>query len=211
MSRARRGPVRRAPGEPGRIRIIGGEWRGRSLALVPGVELRPTPDRVRETLFNWLMPMLPGARCLDLYAGTGALGLEALSRGAAESCFVEREPRTAAAIDAALRRFGGRGEVHVADARRWLGGTPASAFDLAFVDPPYGKREADKSVHGKAQSSEGVLAELCTLLARGWLSAHAWVYLEMSSDQSLPTLPEGWYLHQELRAGAVRSVLVRLP
>ncbi len=196
MHKMRRGRGRRAPGEPGRIRIIGGEWRGRRLELVPGVEIRPTPDRVRETLFNWLMPVLPGARCLDLYAGTGALGLEALSRGAAEACFVERDTRTAAAIDAALRRFGGRGQVQSADARRWLRETPATAFDLVFADPPYGK---------------GDLAELCTLLTRGWLTAHAWVYLEMSGDQSLPALPEGWYLHRETRAGAVHSVLIRLP
>ena len=90
----------------GSVRIIGGEWRGRRVEIVTGGELRPTPDRVRETVFNWLMPLLPGARCLDLYAGTGVLGLEALSRGAAESWFVERDPRAAAALEAMLVRLG---------------------------------------------------------------------------------------------------------
>src|SRR5690606_9775904 len=86
------------PGRPGSVRIIGGTWRGRRLAVAGGPALRPTPDRIRETLFNWLAPALPGARCLDLFAGTGVLGLEALSRGAAEAWLVERDPVAAAAL-----------------------------------------------------------------------------------------------------------------
>lgn len=182
--------------QTGRVRIIGGAWRGRRLDVVPGIGIRPTPDRVRETLFNWLMPMLPGARCLDLYAGTGALGLEALSRGAAHGSFVERDPRAAAAIEAALGRFGGSGQVLVTDARRWLRETPAVPCDLVFVDPPYGTSDP---------------GELCTLLSRGWLAAHAWIYLEMGCDQAVPDLPATWYLHRETTAGAVRSLLLRLP
>ena len=196
---------------PGSVRIIGGNWRGRRIEIVDGVELRPTPDRVRETLFNWLMPVLPGVRCLDLYAGTGALGLEALSRGAAESWFVERDARAAAAIEATLLRFGGpgasqgageiarpttgRGRVLATDAKRWLKMPPAATFDVVFLDPPYA---ADN------------LADLCTLLARGWLAAHAWVYLETSRSQSFPLLPEGWQWHRESQAGDVRYALANV-
>ena len=179
---------------PGSVRIIGGSWRGRRIEIVDGVELRPTPDRVRETLFNWLMPVLPGARCLDLYAGTGALGLEALSRGAAESWFVERDARAAAALEATLLRFGGQGKGRVlaTDAKRWLKTPPLAAFDVVFLDPPYAANN---------------LADLCTLLARGWLAPQAWVYLETSRSQSLPVLPEGWQWHRESQAGDVRYAL----
>lgn len=192
MSRRQPSPGLKRP--PGSVRIIGGSWRGRRIEIVDGVELRPTPDRVRETLFNWLMPVLPGARCLDLYAGTGALGLEALSRGAAESWFVERDARAAAALEATLLRFGGQGKGRVlaTDAKRWLKTPPLAAFDVVFLDPPYAANN---------------LADLCTLLARGWLAPQAWVYLETSRSQSLPVLPEGWQWHRESQAGDVRYAL----
>ncbi len=192
-------PSRRGP--PGSVRIIGGAWRGRRIEVVVGSEVRPTPDRVRETLFNWLMPVLPGARCLDLYAGTGALGLEALSRAAADCWFVERDARAAAALEATLLRFrggqtagqaAGHGRVLVTDARRWLKQVPTATFNVVFLDPPYA---ADN------------LAELCTLLARGWLAPPAWIYLETGRSQSLPALPGGWQLHRESQAGDVRFAL----
>ena len=193
----------------GSVRIIGGAWRGRRVEIVAGVELRPTPDRVRETVFNWLMPRLPGARCLDLYAGTGALGLEALSRGAAESWFVERDPRAAAALEAMLLRLGareapghqpmdqpgGKGRVFATDAKRWLKTPPPTTFDVVFLDPPYAANN---------------LADLCTLLARGWLATEAWVYLETSRSQSLPELPLGWQWHRESQAGDVRYALANV-
>jgi 16S rRNA (guanine966-N2)-methyltransferase len=201
----RRQPSPRRGGPPGSVRIIGGRWRGRRIEIIAGDELRPTPDRVRETLFNWLVPVLPGARCLDLYAGTGVLGLEALSRGAAESWFVERDARAAAAIEATLKRLSDPGtgspaeardavpgRVLATDARRWLGKPPLTTFSLVFLDPPYAANN---------------LADLCTLLARGWLTEHATVYLEMSRSQSLPALPEGWHLHRESQAGDVRFAL----
>jgi len=190
MPRHQATPPRRGP--PGRIRIIAGSWRGRRIDVVAGPDLRPTPDRVRETLFNWLMPVLPGKRCLDLYAGTGALGLEALSRGAAETWFVERDAAAAAALEATLLRFGGHGRVLVTDARRWLDKPPLGTFDVVFLDPPYAANK---------------LADLCTLLARGWLAADAWVYLETGRGQALPALPEGWQLHRESQAGDVRYAL----
>jgi 16S rRNA (guanine966-N2)-methyltransferase len=195
MAQGRKRGTPRSGGPPGFVRIIGGTHRGRRLVLVPDTDTRPTPDRVRETLFNWLMPALPGAHCLDLFAGTGALGLEALSRGAGESWFVERDPRVAAAIESALLALGGRGQVVRADARRWLAAPAPRTFDLVFLDPPF--------------AADG-LAKLCTLLDRGWLSARAWVYLETRRTNALPDLPEGWRLHRESEAGEVRFALARL-
>ncbi len=186
----------RQTGKPaGSVRIIAGEWRGRRLEVAAGADIRPTPDRVRETLFNWLAPVLPGMACLDLYAGTGVLGLEALSRGAAESWFVERDAEAATALESVLVRLGGQGRVLRADARRWLAGSVPRSFDLVFLDPPYADDE---------------LGNLCTLLVRGWLAPHAWIYLEMSRKAPLPTLPEGWQLHREREAGEVRYALARL-
>jgi 16S rRNA (guanine966-N2)-methyltransferase len=186
----------RQAGKPvGSVRIIAGEWRGRRLDVASGSDIRPTPDRVRETLFNWLAPVLPGMVCLDLYAGTGVLGLEALSRGAAESWFVECDAEAAAALESALRRLGGQGQVLRADARRWLAGPVPRRFDLVFLDPPYAADE---------------LGNLCTLLTRGWLAPHAWVYLETSRKSALPELPPGWQLHREREAGEVRYALARL-
>ena len=184
---------------PGNVRIIAGEWRGRRIDIAAGADIRPTPDRVRETLFNWLAPVLPGMRCLDLYAGTGVLDLEALSRGAAGSWFVEQDVAAARALEATLVRFGGQGQdkgrVIRADARRWLAGPVPGSFELVFLDPPYAEDE---------------LGNLCTLLARGWLAPQAWVYLETSRKNALPELPEGWQVHREREAGEVRYALARL-
>lgn len=203
--------TRQAGKPPGSVRIIAGEWRGRRIEVAPGTAIRPTPDRVRETLFNWLAPVLPGMHCLDLYAGTGVLGLEALSRGAAESWFVEQDTEAAKALEAVLDRFTGagagqggkqggmqgrsRGRVLRADARSWLAGSPPRSFGLVFLDPPY---QADE------------LGNLCTLLARGWLAPQAWVYLETSRDRALPALPAGWQVHREREAGEVRFALARI-
>lgn len=186
MAKARRG----AP--PGEVRIIGGEWRGRRVPVAVASGLRPTADRVRETLFNWLAPVVPGARCLDLFAGTGALGLEALSRGAAATVFVERNGEVARVLEASLARLGARGARVVAtDAQRFLAGAP-QPFDVVFLDPPFG---------------EFALGDLCTLLARGWLAAGARVYLEMPGGEALPPLPPGWELLREKVAGQVRYAL----
>lgn len=132
MSRAR-GKI----SKPGSVRIIGGTWRRRRIAVAPGLELRPTPDRVRETLFNWLAPVLPGARCLDLYAGTGVLGFEALSRGAAAAVLVERDPRAASALGRLRDELRAEAEIVNADAEAWLARPGVGSFDVVFVDPPY--------------------------------------------------------------------------
>ncbi len=176
----------------GEVRIIGGEWRGRRIAVPAATGLRPTGDRVRETLFNWLAPRLPGAKCLDLFAGTGVLGLEALSRGAGEVVFVERQRDVALALEANLERLGARaGTVVGADARRFLDGSPRP-FDVVFLDPPFGEFD---------------LGELCKLLAAGWLCDGARVYLEMPEKAAVPALPPPWQCLREKTAGQVRYAL----
>ncbi|MBW7929888.1 MAG: 16S rRNA (guanine(966)-N(2))-methyltransferase RsmD [Gammaproteobacteria bacterium] len=184
------------PLAPGTLRIIAGEWRGRRVPVGDAAGLRPTPDRIRETLFNWLAPVLPGMHCLDLFAGTGALGLEALSRGAAQACFVEAQPALARALEQALARLGcepARARVVRADALQYLAGPPR-AFDLVFLDPPFGAVD---------------LGRLCTLLDGGWLADGARIYLEMARSASLPPLPPGWELLREKEAGQVRYALAR--
>jgi 16S rRNA (guanine966-N2)-methyltransferase len=178
----------------GRIRIIGGSLRNSRLEVPDLPGLRPTPERVRETLFNWLAPVLAGVSALDLCAGTGALGIEALSRGAAAVRFVERDARAVQALRANLARLKvGEGAVSAADAAAFLDGTP-SPFGLVFLDPPF----AADLWSGLAQKLE----------ARGWLSAQALVYVESPRDQE-PLLPANWALHREGRAGEVRHALYR--
>jgi 16S rRNA (guanine966-N2)-methyltransferase len=193
-------PTRRAAASAGgrfEVRIIGGEWRGRKLHFPPSAGLRPTPDRVRETLFNWLQFELAGARCLDLFAGSGALGFEALSRGAAEVVFVERDPASAREISEMLVRLRcDRGRVEQVDALAWVKrGPPPGPFDIVFLDPPYG---------------EAWLPVLTEELERGgWLAPGAWVYLEDTAARGEPTLPAGWTLLRSKRAGDVGYHLAR--
>lgn len=187
--------VPRSSGRKGRnhFRIIAGAWRGRVLEFpdVPG--LRPTPDRVRETLFNWLQPVIQGARCLDAFAGSGALGLEALSRGAGVVTFIEHERSAAGAIEGHLDRLDCEtGEVICADALSWLRpGRPATGhgFDVVFLDPPF---------------RTDLLPELCTLLdAGGWLADRALIYMECEAGAGPPELPAGWCWYRDKRAGHV--------
>ncbi|MDE1982493.1 MAG: 16S rRNA (guanine(966)-N(2))-methyltransferase RsmD [Betaproteobacteria bacterium] len=126
------------------IRIIGGRWRGRSIRFQAEPGLRPTPSRVRETLFNWLGQTLPGYRCLDLYAGSGALGFEALSRGAAHVVFVERQRETARQLRENAARLGAEGaEIVLSEAMGWLQ-RDERKFDLVFLDPPFSGQELDR-------------------------------------------------------------------
>ena len=193
-------PTRRAAASAGgrfEVRIIGGEWRGRKLHFPPAADLRPTPDRVRETLFNWLQFDLAGKRCLDLFAGSGALGLEALSRGAAEVVFVERDPVAARAIGDMLGQLKcSRGRVDPTDAFAWLErATPARPFEIAFLDPPY---------------DAAWLPVVTEKLERGgWLAPGAWVYLEDAAAHGEPGLPTGWTLMRSKRAGDVGYHLAR--
>ncbi|HEU0307596.1 MAG TPA: 16S rRNA (guanine(966)-N(2))-methyltransferase RsmD [Lysobacter sp.] len=178
----------------GKIRIIGGRWRGTRLDVADAPGLRPSSDRVRETLFNWLQPVLPGARVLDLFAGSGALGFEALSRGAAAAVLVERDARLAAGLRATAARLQGGEAASVvqADALAWLHGQPDGGFDLAFVDPPF-----DANFWG------GVLPVLTPKL-----SARGWLYVESPHDADALPPPE-WALHREGRTREVRYALYR--
>lgn len=198
MKTPQRGPrpvsaASRSAAPTGKVRIIGGRWRGTRLAVADAPGLRPTSDRVRETLFNWLMPVLPGARVLDLFAGSGALGLEALSRGAASAVLVERDPALAAELRALTARLQG-GEaaaVAQADALAWLAAQPkagegAAGFDLAFVDPPF---------------AAGLWSTVWPALLPT-LAPSAWLYVESPADAAID-LPGDWLLHRE---GATREV-----
>lgn len=183
-------PVRSGSGE---VRIIGGQWKRSRLPVADRPGLRPTPDRVRETLFNWLMPVLPGARVLDLFAGTGALGLEALSRGAAHATLVERDPGLAAALRDACVRLGAQATVVAQDALAWLAGQQAT-FDLVFLDPPF---------------ADG-LWEPALAALQPRLATDAWVYVE-SPAGTVPPVPPGWALHREGQTRDVRYALYRAP
>ncbi len=181
------------PSAPGRIRLIAGEWRGRRLPVPDRPGLRPTPDRVRETLFNWLMPVIEGSHCLDLYAGSGALGLEAASRGAARVTLVERDPAALAQLRANRDLLAaGQVEIEAGDTLAWLERGPARAYDIVFVDPPYADQLVARSV--------------CALLAGDWLAAQALVYLEWPVGQTAPVAGSPW---REARAGGVRYALYR--
>jgi len=177
------------------LRIIGGDWRGRRIRFPGEGGIRPTPDRVRETLFNWLMARVQGSRCLDLFAGSGALGLEALSRGAAHVTFIERGRENAARLrETAAALAPGRAAVIEADALAWLQGPPA-AFDIAFLDPPFAAGVLDESMH--------------RLESRGFLAPGAFIYIEMPASAGPPALPAGWRPHRSGRAGAVGYHLAR--
>jgi 16S rRNA (guanine966-N2)-methyltransferase len=183
------GGARSVGGQSRVLRIIAGRHRGRRLRFPAGVEIRPTPDRVRETLFNWLQPRMDQARVLDLFAGSGALGLEALSRGAAQVTFVEKDRRAAAAIMDVTREWQeANARVVCESAIKWLE-APSSEppFDIVFLDPPY--------------DSE-LLAQSAAALA-GRLAPDARVYLERRAREPLPVLPGSW---KELRAGRAGEV-----
>src|SRR5579872_6568635 len=164
------------------FRIIAGVWRRRKLKFPPLPGIRPSPDRVRETLFNWLMDHVAGARCLDLFAGSGALGLEALSRGASEVVFVDRERAALDAVGGHLATLAARGGSLVqADALVWLE-TPGTPFDIVFLDPPF---DAE------------LLPRVCELLERGrWLKPGAHIYMEYPAERP-PAAPAHLTLWRE--------------
>jgi 16S rRNA (guanine966-N2)-methyltransferase len=170
------------------VRIIAGTWRGRWLSFAPVPGLRPTPNRVRETLFNWLAPVIRGARCLDLFAGSGALGMEAASRGAAEVVLVDNDPRVVAVLGQQREALDAH-QVRVvrADVLQWLAGT-STAFDIVFLDPPFRKQMLSTCIQ--------------QLESRGWLSDQARVYIEAEKGL-VPELPENWELLRSKAAGQV--------
>ena len=179
----------------GRLRIVAGNWRGRRLPVPDVAGLRPTGERVRETLFNWLMLWIPGKRCLDLYAGTGALGLEALSRGAASCLFVDKHPK-------ALRQLAdnidtldaGTATLLPGDALERLTDIDPGSVDIVFLDPPF---------------QAGSLGTVCRRVAEsGILAPGAKVYVEAERAAGLPDLPAAWQVAKSARAGNVCYALV---
>ena len=183
-----------SPERRGNLRIIGGHWRGRRIVLPMDADIRPTPDRVRETLFNWLAPVINGMKCLDLFAGSGALGLEALSRGASETWFVEKSGATATQLTDNLRGLECQSaRVITADAMPLLR-QQTGQFNLVFLDPPFGAID---------------LGNLCTLLEASWLAPAAHIYIEVSRETELPALPATWSVLREKTAGQVRFALIK--
>ncbi len=177
------------PARANELRIIGGHWRGRRLRFPPVRDLRPTPDRVRETVFNWLQGVLPGARCLDLFAGSGALGFEAVSRGALSAVLVDDDARVVAVLGENVRLLmAAHVRVVRAEALAYLK-QPGRPMDVVFLDPPYRSR----------------LLEPCARLLEenGWLAAGAHLYVEAAAMSGPPALPETWRLVRSRRAGQV--------
>jgi 16S rRNA (guanine(966)-N(2))-methyltransferase RsmD len=177
---------------PQEVRIIGGQWRRSRLPVADAPGLRPTPDRVRETLFNWLGQDLTGWRCLDAFAGSGALGFEAASRGAAQVLLVERDRRLAENLRHVKQRLQAQAvEVVCAPALTVFAGMAPGSLDLVFLDPPYG---------------QGLLGPALEAAARV-VRPGGWAYAE--DAQPLGALPAAWALHRQGRAGMVHHHLLQ--
>ncbi|MBI3154675.1 MAG: 16S rRNA (guanine(966)-N(2))-methyltransferase RsmD [Burkholderiales bacterium] len=190
---AARAAAARPAGPPREVRLIGGSLRGRKLPVADRPGLRPTPDRVRETLFNWLGQDLSGWRVLDAFAGSGALGFEAASRGAAEVLLLELDPAQAASLRASRDRLGASAvRIERADALAWMRGAAPSTFDLVLLDPPFG-----------AALALPALEAACALVEPG-----GWIYLESPAPPA--ALPARLHAHRRLRAGAVCAQLLRV-
>lgn len=196
-----RRPARAHPRRPrssqGELRIIGGEWRSRKLHFPEAGGVRPTPARARETLFNWLNFHLAGADCLDLFAGSGALGLEALSRGAGSVTLVDHTQALARALQENLRLLGStHGQVVCQDVEHFLKRRQRPPFDIVFMDPPF---------------RQGWLERLVLLLHEGqWVRDGGWVYMEYESERTPPPVPDSWQPHRQSRAGQVTYTLYRV-
>ncbi|WP_163830883.1 16S rRNA (guanine(966)-N(2))-methyltransferase RsmD [Spartinivicinus ruber] len=174
------------------LRIIGGQWRSRKLAIPDLPGLRPTTDRVRETLFNWLMPIIPGASCLDAFSGTGALGLEALSRGAKFVQFIEASPVAERQLSQHLSQLqvpGDDASITNTDAVQWLNQPSTQQFDIVFLDPPF---------------HQDLLNQTFQLLETlNWLAPDAYIYVEAEQDLTTLQVPASWQLHRQKQAGQV--------
>ena len=190
------GPNRRGnKTRTGRLRIVAGKWRTRLLPIADVPGLRPTSERIRETLFNWLAPTIEGSRCLDLFAGTGALGFEALSRGAAAVTFVDKSAAAAENLRQSVATLGAAGATVIeGDAVSYLREGRGERYDVVFLDPPF---------------SNNLPEDLCRLLALSGVLAHgARVYLERDRGQPRPRLPEGWSTIRKKSAGKVSYALI---
>ena len=182
----------------GELRIIGGQWRGRKLSFADLNGLRPSGDRIRETLFNWLAPYLPGATCLDLFAGSGALCFEALSRGAAQLYFVDSAAEVKSQLLQHRQSLGcSNADVIQADGLNWLkkqAGESNAGFDIVFLDPPF---------------ADDRLTECFELLQLpGILKPSALFYFETNRDSILPALADSWILHRHKKTGQIQYGLI---
>ena len=182
---------------PGRLRIVAGKWRSRLLDIADVPGLRPTSERIRETLFNWLAPTIAGSRCLDLFAGTGALGLEALSRDAAHVVFVEKSRKAAETLEHNIDLVGAASAatVHRADAFEFMAKNGRGPFEVVFLDPPFAAEMLD---------------DLCRLLDQGSLLAKGTlIYVEEDNAKPTANLPTGWQTLRTKAAGNVRYSLLK--
>ena len=189
----------------GQIRIIGGQWRGRKLPVLNAEGLRPTTDRNKETLFNWLMPHINDARCLDVFAGSGGLGLEALSRYAAHCDFIELDNQAVSQLKNNLTLLKANdvasANVHQGNALNILKGLNASTttelrYDVVFVDPPFGKDLVEPT--------------LISLAEHNLVHCGSVVYLEHESTLTTPTLPTHWQVIKEKNTSALRYMLIEV-
>lgn len=173
----------------GQVRIIGGQWRGRKIVVPDVLDLRPTPDRVRETLFNWLSSTISGAHCLDAFAGSGALGFEALSRGAAHVVMVDQSTAVVTLLKQELAMFKAENaDIYAATMPAQLK-KPMKPFDIVFLDPPF---------------SHDLLLPTCQYLEEnGLLAAHALIYLEAKTTLDETALPANWRIIKSKKAGQV--------
>lgn len=189
-SRRPAGGSRGPKGSSGQVRIIGGQWRGRKLPVHDVEGLRPTTDRVKETVFNWLAPYVDGAHCLDLFAGSGGLSFEALSRYAESALLLEKDRTAAQQLAQNLATLKcDNGAVKNSDSLAFLTTQASQSFDIVFIDPPFRKN---------------LLEQSCQLLERhGWLNDDAIIYIEMESELSNPELPTNWQCLKEKNAGQV--------
>lgn len=177
-------------GGSGQVRIIGGQWRSRKLPVTDVEGLRPTTDRVKETVFNWLTPYVGEAHCLDLFAGSGGLSFEALSRYADSALLLEKDRNAANQLQKNLTTLNcTNGEVKNIDSLKFLNQAATKTFDLVFIDPPFRKN---------------LLEQSCQLLeANNWLSEDAIIYIEMESELTSASLPSNWQCLKEKNAGQV--------
>ena len=179
------------------LRIIAGEHRGRKLTFTQAEGLRPTPDRIRETLFNWLQPVITGARCLDMFAGSGLLGIEALSRGAGEVVFMEKQKQTFAKLQSNVNRLELQNALLLYGDALTLISTLDHSFDIVFLDPPF---------------HQGLLLQAMQQLADcGLLKSAARVYLESEVAITEKSLPDGWEIIRAKKAGQVFYHLALTP
>lgn len=183
------------------VRIIAGQWRGRKISFPEKLSLRPTPDRVKETLFNWLAPFIVGARCLELFAGSAALSFESLSRHARMAIAIEMDMETVAAIKKnaeilqTTKLQDSAFQVIQENCMVWLKSTmPSEPFDIIFIDPPY--------------ADNAIIDCLHLLNMPGWLSEKAWVYFETDDPKIKDQLPIGWNIVKEKQAGQVYFYLI---